>query len=160
MVTGGQYGSNEGCQPYAIAKCSHHEPGPYPNCTEGGKTPKCSKSCISGYPKSYKDDKHYGATAYSVRSEQIQTEIMTNGPVEAAFSVYADFPTYRTGLCCKHLSDHMWLDCVCERGEGGRKRERERERKRKGEREGERERLCMSCVCVCVCVCLCVCHFN
>ena len=35
----------------------------------------------------------------SVPSEvsQIQTEIMTNGPVEAAFTVYADFPSYKKG---------------------------------------------------------------
>jgi len=25
------------------------------------------------------------------------TEIMTNGPVEGAFTVYADFPTYKSG---------------------------------------------------------------
>ena len=28
---------------------------------------------------------------------EIQTEIMTNGPVESAFRVYGDFPTYRSG---------------------------------------------------------------
>ena len=137
MVTGGQYGSNEGCQPYAIAKCSHHEPGPYPNCTEGGKTPQCEKSCISGYPKSYKKDKHYGSNVYSVGSSKIQTEIMTNGPVEAAFSVYADFPTYRSGLCCKQIM-RDWAVCVRrdserERREGGKGRES------KGGREVERK---------------------
>ncbi|CAF4862023.1 unnamed protein product, partial [Rotaria socialis] len=29
---------------------------------------------------------------------QIKTEIFTNGPVEAAFTVYADFLTYKTGV--------------------------------------------------------------
>ena len=40
-----------------------------------------------------------GLKSYSVgrEVEQIQTEIMTNGPVEAAFTVYADFPTYKSG---------------------------------------------------------------
>lgn len=40
-----------------------------------------------------------GTTSYNVESEveQIQMEIMTNGPVEVAFTVYADFPTYRSG---------------------------------------------------------------
>lgn len=100
MVTGGQYNSNQGCQPYMIAKCNHHEPGPYNNCTGEGKAPACESSCISGYDKSYKDDKHYGSSAYSVSStvEKIQTEIMTNGPVEGGFSVYDDFPTYHSGL--------------------------------------------------------------
>ena len=40
-----------------------------------------------------------GASAYSVRrsEKEIMTEIMTNGPVEGAFTVYADFPTYKSG---------------------------------------------------------------
>ncbi len=33
----------------------------------------------------------------------IQTEIMTNGPVEAAFTVYQDFLTYTSGVY-KHVS--------------------------------------------------------
>ena len=31
--------------------------------------------------------------------EQIQKEIMTNGPVEGAFTVYSDFPSYKSGEC-------------------------------------------------------------
>ncbi len=30
--------------------------------------------------------------------EQIQTEIMTNGPVQTAFTVYEDFLSYKTGV--------------------------------------------------------------
>jgi len=33
---------------------------------------------------------------------QIQTEIMKNGPVEADFTVYADFPSYKSGVYQKH----------------------------------------------------------
>ena len=29
---------------------------------------------------------------------QIQLELMTNGPVEAAFTVFEDFPNYKTGV--------------------------------------------------------------
>ena len=48
----------------------------------------------------YNNDKHYGVSAYAVgRSvEDIQTEIMTKGPVEGAFTVYADFPSYKSGM--------------------------------------------------------------
>lgn len=55
----------------------------------------------TGYNVSYTADKRYGAEAYAVSSEveKIQTEIMTNGPVEGAFTVYADFPSYRSGEC-------------------------------------------------------------
>ena len=50
-----------------------------------------------------------GKSAYSVRArvEQIQTEIMTNGPVEGAFTVYADFPTYKSG---KHSDVFYGID--------------------------------------------------
>ena len=103
IVTGGQYGSKSGCQPYTLAQCEHHIPaGHYPVCPkEEDHTPKCTKECQEGYSVSYEADKrnHRGESAYNVRGsvEGIQTEIMTNGPVEAAFTVYEDFLTYKTG---------------------------------------------------------------
>lgn len=40
-----------------------------------------------------------GKRTYSIPSqqEQIMTELYKNGPVEAAFSVYADFLLYKSG---------------------------------------------------------------
>jgi len=102
IVSGGNYASKEGCQPYSIEDCEHHSNGTRKPC--GGAevhTPKCKKSCEnSDYTTLYKDDLHFGATAYSIRrsESQIQKEIMTNGPVEAAFTVYADFPSYKSGV--------------------------------------------------------------
>ncbi len=62
------------------------------------KTPKCVETCESSYSVSYKKDKHMGLSANSFRSvSAIQTEIMTNGPVEGTMRVYADFPQYKTG---------------------------------------------------------------
>ena len=54
---------------------------------------------VQGYGSTYEKDKHYGEKSYSIspKVEHIQTEIMTNGPVESAFRVYGDFPTYRSG---------------------------------------------------------------
>ncbi|KAK4337254.1 hypothetical protein RND71_043723 [Anisodus tanguticus] len=62
------------------------------------KTPKCERKCVNG--ADYKQDLHYGAKSYRVRgsSEAIQKEIMTNGPVEAGFTVYDDFPLYKSGV--------------------------------------------------------------
>eukprot|EP00743_Colponemidia_sp_Colp-15_P000245 GILK01000286.1.p1 GENE.GILK01000286.1~~GILK01000286.1.p1 ORF type:complete len:383 (+),score=40.87 GILK01000286.1:55-1149(+) len=97
LVSGGNYGSKEGCYPYQIENCNHHVDGKYGPCAEG-KTPKCTKSCQNG--ASWDSDKHYGDKSYSISSnqEKIKTEIFTNGPVEAAFSVYEDFPTYKSGV--------------------------------------------------------------
>ena len=42
----------------------------------------------------------HGHKAYSVPNdvEKIQQEIMHYGPVEAAFTVYSDFPSYKSGV--------------------------------------------------------------
>ena len=76
-----------------------HTAGHYPACGAEGRTPPCKKECESGYSISFDKDKHYGQTAYSVSTNvaKIQTEIMTNGPVEGTFEVYADFLTYKSG---------------------------------------------------------------
>lgn len=106
LVTGGQYDSGQGCQPYLIPKCEHHTTGPYPTCGNIAKTPSCQHKCQANYTNySYDQDKHYGESAYSVGTsvEAIQTEIMTNGPVEAAFDVYSDFLHYKSGVY-KHTS--------------------------------------------------------
>lgn len=53
-------------------------------------------------------DKHYAKSVYSVSSDAdaIAKEIMTNGPVEAAFDVYEDFVTYKSGVY-HHVSGGM-----------------------------------------------------
>ncbi|OTF79247.1 hypothetical protein BLA29_014489 [Euroglyphus maynei] len=38
---------------------------------------------------------------------QIQHEIMTNGPVEAAFIVYSDFVNYKSGVYKRHSNQAM-----------------------------------------------------
>jgi len=100
VVTGGLYHSNVGCQPYVLPPCEHHTNGTLPPCTSPeDKTPACEKKCISGYPKTYEADKNHGVSHFGITGvSQIQTEIMTNGPVEAAFTVYADFPSYKSGV--------------------------------------------------------------
>ena len=50
--------------------------------------------------KTYVADKVFSDTGYEVSNKvsAIQTEIMTYGPVEAAFDVWSDFPTYKSGV--------------------------------------------------------------
>jgi len=105
IVTGGNYNSNEGCQPYSIASCDHHINGTKPPCQGEGPTPQCQNKCEASYPSTFAADKKFGKSAYAIddNEAQIQTEIMTNGPVEAAFTVYADFLTYKSGVY-KHVS--------------------------------------------------------
>ncbi|PFX22888.1 cathepsin B-like [Stylophora pistillata] len=101
LVTGGQYNSHKGCQPYLVKACDHHVVGKLQPCSKTiVPTPRCEKKCEPGYNVSYEDDKRYGKSSYYVGSsvEQIQKEIMTNGPVEGAFTVYSDFPSYKSGV--------------------------------------------------------------
>lgn len=100
LVTGGLYGDKNTCQPYSLAPCDHHTSGQYSPCSGDSNTPVCQSTCQTGYPTAYKQDLRFSSSSYSVSSipSQIQTEIMTHGPVEASFDVYADFVNYKSGV--------------------------------------------------------------
>ncbi|XP_037574727.2 cathepsin B, partial [Dermacentor silvarum] len=110
IVTGGLYGTEDGCQPYYFPPCEHHTVGPLPPCTATKPTPKCVQTCRKGYEKSYTEDKHFARKVYSIRSRdetQIKTEIYKNGPVEALFTVYADFLSYKSGVYQRHSEESV-----------------------------------------------------
>merc|ERR1712061_418157 len=79
LVTGGLYGTNDGCQPYALKPCEHHVNGTRGPCEEDGRTPKCHHVCENtAYTKKYKEDLTFGQKAYSVESnvKDIMVELM------------------------------------------------------------------------------------
>jgi len=82
---------SEECYPYEMGTCHH------PGCSEL-PTPKCNKTCSNA--ASFAADKHHAASGFSVARNvtQIATEILTNGPVEASFTVYTDFNNYQSGV--------------------------------------------------------------
>jgi cathepsin B len=92
---------SETVYPYAFPSCEHHMNGSKPPCGSVQPTPDCNQQLL-------KNPKNQGKSSYSISSnvEKIQTEIMTNGPVEVAFSVYADFLTYKSGVY-HHTSGSM-----------------------------------------------------
>lgn len=101
LVSGGNYDSHQGCQPYVIKPCEHHVNGTRGPCEgEGGKTPKCVHTCEDGYDVSYEKDKHFGKKSYSItkNADEIRQEIFENGPVEGAFTVYEDLLSYKSGV--------------------------------------------------------------
>jgi len=108
VVSGGNYGDNSLCVAYSMPNCDHHVTGKYAPCGANDySTPSCKRQCDSNstYTTPYAKDHYQFASAYSVSSDpvQIQQEIMTNGPVEASFTVYSDFPNYKTGVY-RHVS--------------------------------------------------------
>ena len=99
LVTGGLYQDKTTCQPYFLPPCDHHVDGSHGACPAVVDTPKCVQNCDDGNKADYTKDLMYGANAYSVSGEQnIMQELYQNGPVEASFTVYDDFPTYRSGV--------------------------------------------------------------
>jgi cathepsin B len=101
VVTGGDFGGG-GCQPYNFPPCSHHVNATkqYPECPHPEyHTPRCERTCNASYNQSYSQDKTKASKSYSVRGvAQIQTELMTHGPLAVAFRVFADFLTYKSGV--------------------------------------------------------------
>ncbi|CAH0553863.1 unnamed protein product [Brassicogethes aeneus] len=77
---------DEGCKPYLSGI--------------DGITSECKLECQPGYGKTYKEDLRYGVRAYRIWGYEffIKNEILSNGPVEAAFKVYEDFYTYASGV--------------------------------------------------------------
>ncbi|VDO84408.1 unnamed protein product, partial [Haemonchus placei] len=100
-VTGGDYGAKDGCRPYPFHPCGHHGNDTYyGECSKVAKTPKCRRRCQRNYKQAYYMDKSYGEDAYEVPHsvKAIQREIMKNGPVVSAFTVYEDFSYYKKGI--------------------------------------------------------------
>jgi len=81
----------ESCYPYEMGTCKH------PGCSEL-PTPKCNRTCHNS--ATFASDKHYAVSGYTLPRNitQIATEILNNGPVEAAFTVYTDFNNYASGV--------------------------------------------------------------
>jgi len=74
------------CYPYTAGKDSSMS------------TPECKKKC-TGNGADWNADKHKGQKTYSLYGEEsMKTELATNGPFEVAFTVYADFMSYQSGV--------------------------------------------------------------
>ncbi len=102
VCTGGLYHSGQGCKPYSVEPCEHHTNSTArPPCQGETQTPRCTHACDNGeYAVGYEEDKSFGGKVYTVEAleEQIRKEMVSSGPVQTAFTVYADFPSYKSGV--------------------------------------------------------------
>jgi len=108
VVTGGDYadvGTGTSCKPYEFKACAHHVPASakYPACPSAEYSIRCHKSCDTKYNKTYAADKVKGGKVHSISSVAGIVTALAKGPVSVAFTVYADFPTYKSGVY-KHTS--------------------------------------------------------
>jgi len=86
------------CEPYTIPTCP---PAQQP-CLNFVTTPSCENgtcnvTSVKWDPLKLSSFYYVGGNNASV-VEAMQTEIMTNGPVEACFEVYSDFVNYKSGV--------------------------------------------------------------
>lgn len=107
LVTGGDYGSREGCQPYSIAPCP---------CQTEAEAPHCKKkSCTNKhYEKTYKNDLHKGKSHYALPQNEtlIRADIFKHGPAVAGFEVYHDFMFYKRGVYKHTKGQYLGLHAV------------------------------------------------
>jgi len=89
VVTGGPYGSKDGCRPYSISPTA-----------QSAETPACQKQCQATYKTPYPQDEQKGSSYFQIQggASAMQQEILDNGPIVACFNVYEDFFHYSTGV--------------------------------------------------------------
>jgi len=96
----------EGCWPYPFPSCDHHIPNSKHPCpSKEYPSPPCPSQCNAGWDgPAWNNDLHMASSSYTIQGEdQIMAELFKNGPVEAAFSVYEDFLSYKSGVY-QHVS--------------------------------------------------------
>jgi cathepsin B len=107
------------CSDFSLPHCHHHGPvGKDPFPAEGApgcasqKSPKGPKECDAGSSLKYDSNKYTftGTVANVGRNETyLKQEIMANGPVTVAFTVYSDFENYAGGGPGHRLLAHREL---------------------------------------------------
>jgi len=103
VVSGTGFAEDGGCKPYPFPECEHHQNGTTsrPPCPkETYQAPDCVAACQPGYTEnSYYEDKIFGKNLdYFSGEEEIQQELIKNGPIAVSFRVYEDFVNYNTGV--------------------------------------------------------------
>ncbi|XP_060846919.1 cathepsin B-like cysteine proteinase 3 [Rhopalosiphum padi] len=99
VVTGGNYNTTDGCQPYKVPPCIRDEEGH--NSCSGQRTERnhrCSKSCYGNTTSDYKNGHYKTKDAYYLSNNTMQIDTMIYGPIESSFDVYDDFVNYESGV--------------------------------------------------------------
>uniref|UniRef100_A0A914VX65 Peptidase C1A papain C-terminal domain-containing protein n=1 Tax=Plectus sambesii TaxID=2011161 RepID=A0A914VX65_9BILA len=127
IVTGGPFGSYEGCRPYEIS----------PDCGtpcstmyyREHRTGECNRECQALYSKQYDDDQFFAESAYWIRADRdphetkvqdainvllrnesietiIKREIFLHGPILACFTVFEDFQHYHSGIYKRRIGGY------------------------------------------------------
>jgi len=102
LVTGGNYNTRDGCEPYRVPPCPFDENGN--NTCEGKpmeKNHRCTRMCYGDMDINFEKDHRFTRDAYYLTYGTIQQDVLAYGPIEASFDVYDDFPNYKSGVYIK-----------------------------------------------------------
>jgi len=104
IVSGENYGSGIGCQPYPIPIGIIHQAG------AKSFEPQCARQCENKqYNNTYENDKTYAKSVYYLPDHDekaVMYDLMTNGPLTISYDVFKDFPLYKGGVYQK-TSDEL-----------------------------------------------------
>jgi len=125
IVDGGPFGDKTHCTQYPFPPCSHHVKDPsLPKCGDSKPTPACPMKCQN--EENWTGAKHADLKLYQIYlvkgEDKMKKDLVANGPITVAFTVYADFPTYKSGVyevsSSESLGGHA-VECVGYGSDGG-----------------------------------------
>ncbi|XP_050438021.1 cathepsin B-like [Adelges cooleyi] len=113
IVTGGNYNTTQGCQPYQVPPCVEDKTG-HNTCENQPieKNHKCQNICYGDTGIKFKKDHRYTRNTYYLSSpKSMQQDVLAYGPIETSFHVFDDFLSYKSGVYSKtavatYLGDH------------------------------------------------------
>merc|ERR1711957_992997 len=78
----------------------------FPYSAGSGDAPSCPQKCADS--ESWSASKVKASKVYAIQGvENMQREIMTNGPIQVAFNVFKSFMSYKSGVYQKHWYEFL-----------------------------------------------------
>lgn len=78
----------------------------FPYSAGSGDAPSCPQKCADS--ESWSASKVKASKVYAIQGvENMQREIMTNGPIQVAFNVFKSFMSYKSGVYQKHWNEFL-----------------------------------------------------
>eukprot|EP01116_Phalansterium_solitarium_P012996 TRINITY_DN297_c1_g1_i3.p1 TRINITY_DN297_c1_g1~~TRINITY_DN297_c1_g1_i3.p1 ORF type:complete len:355 (-),score=84.98 TRINITY_DN297_c1_g1_i3:168-1187(-) len=103
---------SEKCSPYSLPSCDHYNTSSSNPCPKKNyPTPSCVQKCHDD--EDWNLSLHFANQVWTAAGEQdIMTEIYKNGPVSTSFTVYSDFPAYKSGVYVQHSNHSLGTHAV------------------------------------------------
>eukprot|EP00397_Hematodinium_sp_SG-2012_P049818 GEMP01057615.1.p1 GENE.GEMP01057615.1~~GEMP01057615.1.p1 ORF type:complete len:335 (+),score=57.09 GEMP01057615.1:52-1005(+) len=99
IVSGGNYTDHSRCTRYPFKPCSHHgENSDFPPCGPSQPSPKCPSQCENSETWNAAKVVNPYYTYILTGEENMMRDLVANGPITLSFTLYDDFPNYKSGV--------------------------------------------------------------